>query len=211
MSLITPVIRIGIVLLLSLPNMRSSEPDLDVLELLPVIPNGSDWAWGEAPTDYEPEVLYEYLNGGAPQYLSYGFVSLAHARYAYKGQDLHSVTLDIFDMGSQLGAYGIYSSGRPREISRRSWGTAGYRSGTVAAAWKGRVYLHASADEDTAVLIEKLEMLMGQVAAAVPGELTWPAGLSVLPSTGLIGGSDRYIGKNLLGHAFLPRRVSRQL
>ena len=206
MSLITPMIQVGITLLLSLLVVQpaGSEPDLDVLELLPTITRGSDWVWGEEPTEYEPEDLFEYLNGAAPRYVSYGFSSLAHARYAYKGQDLQSVTLDIFDMGSRLGAYGIYSTGRPREISKRSWGTEGYRSGTVAAAWKGRVYLHASADEDTAILIEKLEMLMDHVTEAIPGEFVWPLGLSALPATRLIAGSDRYIGKNLLGHEFLP-------
>jgi hypothetical protein len=174
------------------------------LDLLPAIPNGSDWAWAEEPTQYKPDNLFEYLNGGAPQYLSYGFVNLAHARYAYKGQDLSSVTLDIFDMGSPLGAYGIYSSGRPREISKRSWGAEGYRSGSVASGWKGRVYLHASADEDTPVLIAGLEMLMDQAAAAVPGKSTWPVELAALPETRFIAGSDRYIGKDLLGHSFLP-------
>lgn len=206
MKLIIPMICCSLALLPSLARFPTSEPEaeFDVLQLLPEIPDGSDWTWADPPTLYRTENLFEYLNGGAPQYLSYGFVSLVNARYAYQGRDLNSVTLDIFDMGSQLGAYGIYSSGRPREISKRSWGAEGYRSGTVAAAWKGRIYVHGSADEDTPPLIEKLEMLMDQAAAVIPGESNLPSELALLPVTRFIAGSDRYIGKNLLGHSFLP-------
>ena len=44
MSLITPMIQVGITLLLSLLVVQpaGSEPDLDVLELLPTITSGSD-------------------------------------------------------------------------------------------------------------------------------------------------------------------------
>jgi hypothetical protein len=98
----------------------------------------------------------------------------------------------------------IYSFGRPREISRRDWGVEGYRSGTVAAAWKGRVFLHASADEDTPILIERLEVLMKQVASDIPGDSDWPVELATLPAKRFIDGTDRYIGDDLLGHSFLP-------
>ncbi len=185
-------------------TFTGSKAEVDVLDLLPNISEDGSWTWAEEPTQYTPESLFEYLNGAAPQYLSYGFVNLVHARYAYKGQDLSSVTLDIFDMGSTLGAYGIYSSGRPRGIPKRGWGTEGYQSGTIAAAWRGRIYLHGSADEDTPVLMAKLNLLMEQAASALGGEATWPPELSMLPEKRLITGSDRFIGKNLLGHSFLP-------
>lgn len=198
---------IGFYIILSLPGLLCSEPEaqIDIFQLLPPVSAEEEWTWGDEPVTHNPEDLFEYLNGGAPQYLSYGFVSLLHSRYVFRNRDLESVTLDIYDMGSSLGAYGIYSSGRPRGISFKNWGVEGYRSGTVAAAWKGRIYVHTSADEDTPVLIDKLEAVMEHVMKAVPGESSWPpAELSALPERGRVYGSERYIGKNLLGHSFLP-------
>jgi len=185
-------------------SLFSFENGLDILKLVPDLSEEIGWTWAEGPVLYEPDDLFEYVNGGAPQYLSYGFTGLVHARCSYEGEDLRSVTVDIFDMGSCLGAYGIYSSGRPRGIAKRSWGVEGYRSGTVAAAWKGRIYLRGAADEDTPALIGKLEALMEEVITTVPGDSNSPPELSVLPVRGLIAGSDKYIGKNLLGHSFLP-------
>lgn len=182
----------------------NSQVEPALLELFPEVPDKDGWTWAQEPTEYGPEDLFLYLDGGAPQYLSYGFVKLVHGRYAYRGNDLMSVTLDVFDMGSRLGAYGIYSSGRPREIVKRNWGTEGYRSGTVAAAWKGRVYLHGVADDETPILVAQLETLMDRAAAAIPGKVAQPAELSLLPVSRRISGSERYIGNNLLGHSFLP-------
>jgi hypothetical protein len=195
-----------IVFLISAAKLLASglEDGVDLSALLPRIAEGEDWTWGEEPSFHNPENLFEYLNGAAPQYLSYGFVKLLHARYLYMSRDLESVTIDIYDMGSRLGAYGIYSSGRPRGICEWNWGVEGYRSGTVAAAWKGRVYVHASADEETPVLMEKLESLLKAVTEGIPGDSSWPPEISLLPKGRLITGSDRYLAKNLLGHSFLP-------
>jgi hypothetical protein len=206
MKITVPGICAGLMLSLALSEstLPESTKGMDLEALVPPISEGEDWQWGEVPTEYEPENLFEYLNGGAPQYLSYGFVSLLHARYAYKGRDLESVTLDIYDMGSRLGAYGVYTSGRPREVSRQKWGVEGYRSGTVAAAWKNRIYIRVTADDEIPVLIDKLEALLDQVTQSIPGKPALPPQLSLLPDDRLVSGSDRYIGKNLLGHSFLP-------
>jgi hypothetical protein len=129
---------------------------------------------------------------------------LAHIRYAYRGDDLSSITLDVYDMGSPLGAYGIYSSGRSRDISPRAWGAEGYLSGTIAVAWKQQVYVYCSADNETPALGKMLEQLMDRVTSAIPGDNRKPDILSALPPEGLVPYSDRYIGKDLLGHSFLP-------
>ena len=188
-------------ILLTLPPVLVDPVDL--LPLLTSQPAEADWNWAEKPVVYGPETLFEYLNGGAPQYLSYGFVKLVHARYAFRGDDLNSVTVDVFDMGSRLGAFGIYSAGKPREISLRPWGTEGYRSGFVAAAWKGRIYIHGVADEETPELVGKLERVIGYVLSNYDGEKGWPVELERLPGRGLLSNTARFVGKSLLGLAFL--------
>ena len=181
----------------------------DVLKLSDLVPDAdrSGWEMAEEITEYSPESLYEYLNGGAPQYLSLGFRKLINVRYVYQGDDLTSVTLDLFEMESPLGAYGIYSSGRPRTASVQGWGAEGYRSGTVAAAWNQNVYVHGSADENDPVLIEFRDRVIARSVGAVSGEAQLPWMVKVLPSADRIPFSDRYVGKDLLGHSFLPGGV----
>jgi len=106
-------------------------------ELLPKASSMDGWRIADGPTDYDSETLYEYLNGGAPLYLEFGFKGMVHVRYQLGDDSLSSVTIDVYDMGSDLGAFGLYRSGRPPRAEVRDWGAEGYRSGTVAAAWKG--------------------------------------------------------------------------
>jgi hypothetical protein len=181
--------------------------DTDLARLLPAPSTLEGWTAAVGPVEYLPETLYEYLDGAAPRYLVYGFRRLIHVRYELGDDLLASVTLDAFDMGNELGAFGIYRSGVPPSAPAREWGVEGHRSGTVAAAWQGNVYVQAEADDDRPALIGMLERLVARVCAEVAGDTSLPAILEPLPSDGLIPRSERYVGADLLGHAFLPGGV----
>ena len=62
-------------------------------ELLPVASSMNGWQIADGPTDYDSETLYEYLNGGAPLYLDFGFQRLVHVRYQFGGSFLSSVSV----------------------------------------------------------------------------------------------------------------------
>jgi hypothetical protein len=162
------------------------------------------WNLADGPTEYLPENLYEYMDGAAPRFLVYGFRKLIHVRYELGGDILSSVTFDILDMGSKLGAFGIFRNGMPEDTVLQQWGTEGYRSGTVAAAWKDGIFVQASADDDRLELIGMLEGLMAGVCSEIAGDESLPAILNRFPSDGLVPLSERYTGADLFGHTFLP-------
>ena len=161
----------------------------------------------EGPLLFSPDNLWEYLNGGAPRYEAYGFKRLVHLRYQLGDDPLASVTADVYDMGSELGAFGIYRSIRPSDAVVRTWGAEGYRSGTVAAAWKGEIFVHASSDDERPELIERMEMLVSRVCDEADGGVLPPTILDPLPPQGLVPYSERYVASNLLGHAAFEEGV----
>ncbi|KPK59066.1 MAG: hypothetical protein AMS21_10215 [Gemmatimonas sp. SG8_38_2] len=175
--------------------------------MLPVLSSLEGWNIGAGPDDYLPENLYEYIDGAAPRYLAYGFRKLVHVRYELEGDPLSSVRLDIFDMGSRLGAFGLYRSLKPAEAVPQDWGAEGHRSGTVAAAWKDRIYVQGEADDDRTAVVSVLDRLMSWVCGEVAGDNSLPTILASLPSEGLVPQSERYVAVDLLGHAFLPGGV----
>jgi hypothetical protein len=187
------------------PTPRS--PASAVAALVPPAVSLEGWRVAEGPLTFRPDTLYEYLDGGAPRYLDYGFLEAVHVRYALDGDPQAAVTLDIYDMGSALGAFGIYSSARPRGVAPRAWGAEGYRSLTVAASWKGQVYVHVQADDERPILSEMTESLMAHVSERASGETAAPAILRPLPREGRVARSERYVARDLLGHAFLPGGV----
>ena len=182
---------------------REGPPAHTELELERLLPTDSlgEWVVAEGPLPFTPDDLWEYLNGGAPRYEAYGFKRLVHLRYQLGDDPLASVTADVYDMGSELGAFGIYRSIRPSDAVVRTWGAEGYRSGTVAAAWKGEVFVHSSSDDERPELIERMEMLVSRVCDEADGGVLPPIILDPLPPQGLVPYSERYVASNLLGHA----------
>jgi hypothetical protein len=165
------------------------------------------WTLAEGPVEYSPDNLYEYLNGGAERYESHGFLQLVHVRYQLGDDPYSCITLDLYDMGSKLGAFGIYSAGRPPRVETLKWGAEGYRQTTVARAYRDRFFVHAEADDSRPELLDMIDRLMSRVLAAAPGSTSPPAVLQALPAAGRIPSSERYVAHNLLGHSYLPRGV----
>lgn len=186
------------------PAREPAPPVADLSVLLPSPSNLEGWSVAEGPEAYVPDTLYVYLDGVAPHYLSHGFQRLVHVRYASDGEPGDAVTLDVFDMGDVLGAFGIYRSILPPGVESRPWGAEGHREGAKAAAWKGRIYVHAEAGAGRPDLAWMMERLVAGVCERVPGTASLPAILEALPPGGLVPGSERYVGESLLGHAFLP-------
>jgi hypothetical protein len=132
---------------------------------------------------------------------------MVHVRYQLGDDSMASITLDVYDMGSDLGAFGLYRSGSQPEAEVRDWGAEGYRSGAVAAAWKGSISIHAQADDDRPELIEAMESLVAQIANSVVGGTSLPQIIDLLPSDGLVPRSERIVARDLMSHAFLPGGV----
>jgi len=91
--------------------------------------------------------LYRYMDGGADIYLKYGLVALAHREYKRAGVDM---TVDVFDMGGPLQAFGIYSAERSPEYRFIDIGTEGYSSESTLNFLQGRYYVRLSAFGDGA-------------------------------------------------------------
>jgi hypothetical protein len=179
----------------------------DLAGLVSAASSLAGWTVAEGPTEHTPATLYEYLDGGADRYLSHGFRMLLHVRYQLGADPLASVTLDVYDMGSELGAFGIYGAARPLEVDVEPWGAEGYRVGTIAAAWKGSVYVHGEADDERPELIAMLELSVAGVSGRAKGEASLPSVLAPLPVDGRVAQSERYVPADLLGHSFLPGGV----
>ena len=189
------------------PGSPTTSAPLDLAPLVSQVGSLSGWKTVEGPEAYSPETLFEALDGGAPVYLAYGFRQLLRVRYQVAADSLAYVTFDLFDMGTPLGAFGIFRSALPASAPQRPWGTEGYRFGTVAAAWKGAIYVHAEADADRPALVDALERGVARACDAVAGETGLPRILAPLPLAHLVPRSERYVARDLLGHDFLPDGV----
>ena len=66
----------------------SPQQTADLGAMLPEETALGGWTIAEGPVEFGPEDLYDYLNGAAERYLSYGFVQALHLRYEIEGDPL---------------------------------------------------------------------------------------------------------------------------
>ena len=105
-----------------------------------LLPRIDGWKLTEDPQIYNPDTLFEYIDGAAEAYLGYDFQQLLVSNYDKEGTE-SSVTIEIYDMGSPLNAFGIFSSERYPEIPEVPFGLAGYLEGEVLNFISGPYYI----------------------------------------------------------------------
>ena len=85
-----------------------------------------------APAKFYSTGLHHYLDGGADAYLDYGLVAMVHREFKAGTVDL---TVNIYDMGDPLRAFGIYSAERPPVPRRKAvWAAAPGGGGCCSAS-----------------------------------------------------------------------------
>jgi hypothetical protein len=161
----------------------------------------------DKPYHYSAEDLYKYINGQAESFLAYGFVKLKGVNYAPESGGQDTITVDVYDMGEKLNAFGMFQSKRGGEASSLSIGAASYGTNGYLAFYKGRRYVEILSFVKDERWKEQHIVIAKKVAEKIKGDALPPHELSYLPESGKVEGSERYVKGGILGHAFLDRGV----
>ncbi len=145
---------------------------------------------------YNPDNLYEYIDGAADQFIAYGFQEL-------RSRDLLSeslqVTIDIYDMGTRLNAFGMFNAERPQDENVLPIGTEAYISPPYQCLLlKDNYYVKVNAFEGE-ITNENSRPLLKAIAKALPGEVGYPHELNMLPAGGKIADSEGFVRQAFLG------------
>jgi hypothetical protein len=178
-------------------SQREGDPALH--SLVPVV---EGWTQPRTTRSFFPATLYEYIDGAAESYIGYDFRELAVAEFAKPGARA-SVTLEIYDMGNDLNAFGIYSAERFPDNKTVDIGTHGYIEGEALNFFAGRRYVKLLCFESGDATASILETFARKVAAAAGAKGAIPALFSVFPKDDLVPNSEKYIRRNVMGFDFL--------
>jgi hypothetical protein len=164
-------------------------------------PTVEGWSTVRDSTEYAPETLWEYINGAADLFVSYGFENLAVAYYRTPaGKEIRA---ELYRHASRQDAYGVYSQERAPENAAASYGVEACMDEGMLNFVSGRWYVKLSANE----LSDVVERGMHRVAAAIDSALEQPHklpdGFALLPQTGRVHRSEQYIARDFLGYGFL--------
>ena len=167
-------------------------------------PKLKGWKAESQVITYHPENLWKYINGAAEQFLAFDFQELTYRDISRKGL---VVTVHIYDMGSPLNAYGIYTAERPDESDRHAiGGEAVILPPYQCLLLKDSYYVKIDAYEGEISEETGLD-LVKTLADALPGVDGFPEELTRLPKENMIEGSQGYVRESFLGLGELTQCV----
>jgi hypothetical protein len=157
------------------------------------------------PYQYGPEDLYEYIDGEAGFFVGYGFLSLMGAHYELASDPDQFMTLDVYDMGEKLGAFGVFQAKRDDSLPSLGLGAASSGTQGYVSFYKDRYYVEIVSVTTKEEQRRQHVRLAEVVAGRIQGDSSPPRELQYLPGNGKITGSERYVVGGILGHSFLQR------
>ncbi|MCX6834252.1 MAG: hypothetical protein NTW07_03815, partial [candidate division Zixibacteria bacterium] len=150
--------------------------------------------------------LWEYIDGGAELYHTYGFVKVSTADYKSAQVEL---VLDLYEFKTPDGAYGFYSMLRPDQPDIVRLGVEGFFSGSSLDFVRGNILARVIGFDETPPTGEAIRSLASQVASLLPGSTERPAMFGLFPQGNVIANTDKMIGAAFLGQAFLKNVYTR--
>jgi hypothetical protein len=151
---------------------------------------------------YGPDKLWDFIDGAADTYLSYGFVDLHVAEYK-KGKNV--IKLEIYRHSDNTMAFGIYSSERSPSFRFLNLGAQGYKVDGSINFFKGDYYVKIRTYSKSEKTLQSVDYLAIKVANMLMGESKMPTLLSQFPENGKKQNEETYISESVLGHKFLNK------
>jgi Family of unknown function (DUF6599) len=169
-------------------------------------PTMSGWKQvGEIQT-FNPNTLYEYINGGADLYLAYDFEDLKVAEY--QNDKKASVTVEVYRHRTPTHAFGVYSQERVPGANFIDVGIQGYQEKDALNFLSGNTYVKITGYD----IVPEDQTILLAFAKAVAGNLgekgAFPSVLAAFPAEGKVKNSEKFIARKFLGYPFLHSAFS---
>jgi hypothetical protein len=186
-------------------TLRASSESLE--KMLPSAGFSKGWALNGKVTTYTKDTLYTHIDGEAELYMPYGFSTLVSALYKEQRDSDTALVVDIFQMGSIIDAFGIYSYYRSTDMEKIKIGSDGFIDESQLMFYKDRYFVRLSASGDNPerdVFITCAEA----IAKKIPGKSAPPDELSFIKVPGLVVGTEKYTAQSVLGYAFFKKGLT---
>jgi hypothetical protein len=131
--------------------------------------------------DYEGEALFDYINGGAELYLSYGLKGMTGCKY--DAPELPTLTVEVYEMTAPKNAFGVFTQSRDKEEADYGQGSQSFDD--FIMFWKDRYFVIVRTDRGLPESTAAIRHLAALTDKAISGRGEVPSIVSELPAEGL--------------------------
>jgi len=186
-------------LLLLVPGRALHATELK--RLVPSSPELTGFTITHDVEQYTKENLWDYMNGGAPGYLAYGFEEMVTLQVK-NTKNNSEIVVDIYDMGNPLNAFGIYSVERIPGGGDLALGVDSFQYDTTLCFWQDRYYVKLMSYDMKPETAQSLSRLAALITQKLPKGGEPPRLLNIFPAEGRVQKSEHYIKCDVLGQAY---------
>ncbi|MBN2342679.1 MAG: hypothetical protein JXX29_16670 [Deltaproteobacteria bacterium] len=135
-----------------------------------------EWSMATAPRYFGPDNLYDLINGGSEIFVGYGFKQIATQDYKNKSRPNVTITVEVYDMGTPLGAFGRVSKYLDNMVTPGDAGKKlpegmaerGILGDGDLVFWKEKYLVHLTLlDENPEATIESITKLSDEAVPAI--------------------------------------------
>jgi hypothetical protein len=164
------------------------------------LPAVAGWTISEEVEVFNPDNLFDRINGAAPLFIENNFREMTSIDYK-KGEDY--ITIQAYRHATPEDAFGMYASERSTELTYLP-GIGGEAQGDDESLFffAGTIYVKMSAHSETEVK-ETLSTIARGLASKIDPQAGYPAILKTFPATDKLPYSETYITSSYIGHEFL--------
>jgi len=149
---------------------------------------------------YEPDNLYEKINGKAPLYIESDFVKLFTQRFISKDDETLWMELFVYDMATIKNAFSVYGVQKRADVELLPSMQFGYRTSEAPYFVHGKYYIEFIGSSESAELFERMVEVAQNIRTNLAIDIdTEIAELSLFPQENLVPGSSKLYLKSAFG------------
>ena len=176
-------------------------------QALPTPHFAKGWAMEGAPKVYGKDDIFDHIDGEAEMYFPYGFKAAAVTTYVSKTSADLSLTADVYEMGSLLDAFGIYSNYRHADAEFLEIGVEGFGDDMQLLFYQDTYFVRLAAFGDKSLTRPALLECAQAISKRIPRPTGAPPELRLLQSDCTVYESSKYVAQSLLGYPFFPKGI----
>jgi hypothetical protein len=163
------------------------------------------WAMDGKVATYNPENLYKYIDGEAELYMPYGFRKAATVIYVKPGSSDTGIVVNVFEMGSLLDAFGIYSNQRSPTLEQVTIGADGFLDESQLMFYQDRYFVQIEASGSITQEGPLFRSCAETISRNLPDGKQKPRELDFLKIPEAVPLTEKYYASGLLGHDFFGK------